>query len=142
MNGFINPQAYLVDDGVEMLTAAGAVATIAYSELKALCFVRDFDGQNVWVHNRSFPNRPKSEGLWLKLYFRDGDSLECVVANNLLTLERDGFVVTPPDPGFLNQRIFVPRSALTDVKVLGVVNSPLRRAAKQKVSKDQLKMFE
>ena len=140
--GFVDPQSYLQDSGVEILTSAGSVATVPYSDLKAVCFVRDFDKSAAWAPNRAFANRPKTEGLWLRLHFRDGDSLEGMVANDLMAIDGGGFVLTPPDPGFLNQRIYVPKPALTDVKVLGVVNSPLRRAAKAKGSRDQLKMFD
>ncbi len=140
--GFIDPQAYLREAGVEVLTSEGSLVILPYSEVKALCFVRDFGAGPVWPENRAFSNRPKTEGLWVRLEFRDGDALEGIVPNNLLTLEPPGLAVTPPDAGFHNQRVFVPRAALSSVKVLGVVNSPLRRGAKAKPSKDQLKMFE
>jgi hypothetical protein len=141
LTGFISPQTYLQPDGVELLTAGGAVVTVPYSELKALSFVRDFGGP-AWKENRSFPNRPKLEGLWLRVQFRDGDSLEGVISNNLLLMEIQGWTVTPPDAGAQHQRVFIPRAAATEVKVLGVVGSPLRRRAKAKPSEDQLKIFE
>jgi hypothetical protein len=66
-----------------------------------------------------------------------------MAANNLLTLDPSGFYVTPPDPTFQNQRIFVPRLALTEVQVLGVIGSPLRRrAAKDPGKPGQIEMFE
>lgn len=143
VQGFINPQSFLEAAGIELLTAAGAVITLPYYEVKALCFVRDFDSGAVWKENRAFSNRPKTEGLWLRLQFRDGDTLEGVVANNLLLMEPLGFAVAPPDAGFQNQRVFVPRAALTNVQVLGVVGRPVRRPAKAKgVEKEQLKMFD
>jgi hypothetical protein len=141
VTGFISPQTYLGVDGIELLTAGGAVLTIPYSELKALCFVRDFGGAG-WKENRSFSNRPKLEGLWVRVQFRDGDSLEGVLANNLLLIETQGWTLTPPDAGGQNQRVFVPKEAATEVKVLGVVGRPLRRRAKPKPSDNQLKIFE
>jgi hypothetical protein len=60
-----------------------------------------------------------------------------------MLMEPLGLMVAPPESGFQNQRVFVPRAALTHVQVLGVVGSPLRRPTKPKPAvKDQLKMFE
>ena len=141
VQGFINPQSFLQDGGIELLTTSGAVVVLPYPEVKAVCFVRDFDGGAVWREHRAFSNRPKTEGLWLRLHFRDGDTLEGLISNNLMGLETQGFSVSPPDANL--QRVFVPRAALTNVQVLGVVGSPLRRPAKPKPGeKEQLKMFE
>jgi hypothetical protein len=82
-------------------------------------------------------------GIWVRLLFRDGDSLEGMLPNNMLLVEPAGFSIIPPDPTFQNQRIFVPRPALREVQVLGVVGSPLkRRDAKKPVTEGQLDMFE
>ena len=89
--------------------------------------------------------RPKSGGLWLRFRFRDQDGLDGVVPNNLLSLETGGFTVVPPDPSFLNQRIYIPKSAVLEAQVLGVIGSPLRRpvARKQKpASPAQIELFE
>jgi hypothetical protein len=143
VQGFINPQAFLQEGGVELLTVSGAVAVLPYPEVKAVCFVKDFESGPSWLEHRAFSNRPKTEGLWLRLFFRDGDTLEGLIANNLMVLETHGFSVAPPDAGVQNQRVFVPRAALARVQVLGVVGSPLRRPAKPKPTpKEQLKMFE
>lgn len=143
VQGFVNQQSFLGDAGVELLTASGSAVTIPYAELKAVCFVRDFDSTApVWKEHRAFPNRPKMEGLWVRLEFRDGDTLEGVLPNDLMLVEPAGVTLSPPDPGFQNQRVFVPRAALVHLQVLGVVGSPLRRKRKPPVAKEQLKMFE
>jgi hypothetical protein len=141
VDGFMNPQTGLQGSAVELLSAGGAVVTVPYTELKAVCFVRDFGIHTAWKAHRGFANRPKTGGLWLKLHFRDGDTLEGLVVNNLLVVDAQGFDITPPEAGLGTQRIFVPRAALTSVQVLGVVNSPLR-AARKKVPREQLKMFD
>ena len=65
-----------------------------------------------------------------------------MLQNNLLLLDPAGFSIIPPDPTFQNQRIFVPKSALSEVQVLGVVGSPLkRRQPKKPAGEDQLEMF-
>ncbi len=142
--GFVQTPGGFVDSAVELLTPAGNLLKIPYAEVKAVCFVRDFEGGETWKEHRSFAARPKTPGLWVRLVFRDGDTAEGLIANNLMHLEADGFQVTPPDPTFQSQRIFVPREALQEVQVLGVIGSPLKkkRGAKPAPAESgQLEMF-
>ena len=53
--------------------------------------------------------------------------MEGILPNNLLQMENAGFTVIPPDPFGNLQRIWVPRTSLVAVEVLGVVGSPLRK---------------
>jgi len=142
LSGFVNPQTYLLEEGLELMTQSGSVSVVPYSEVKLVCFVRDFQQGEPRKELRLFTTRPKLEGLWLRMYFRDGDAMDGILSNNLLQLDSFGFSVVPPDPGFQNQRIFVPRAALESIQVLGVVGSPLRAPRKGKpVSKEQMEMF-
>lgn len=145
LRGFVQTPSGFDGDSLELLTPEGSVLRLPFSETKAICFVKDFDSGETWREHRSFAARPKSAGLWVRLRFRDGDSLEGMVANNLLLVEPAGFSIVPPDPSFQNQRIFIPRAAVTEVQVLGVIGSPLRPRVKRKPLEekaDQLKMFE
>ncbi|MBV8841205.1 MAG: hypothetical protein JO307_00210 [Bryobacterales bacterium] len=139
--GFVQVPAALEGDCVELLRLAGSVVKIPFSETKVVCFVRDFEAGETWRDHRAFTTRPKTAGLWLRFFFRDGDWLEGIAPNNLLLVENNGFQAVPPDPTFQNQRVFVPRAALSNVQVLGVIGSPLRRPAKKAVE-DQMKMFD
>jgi hypothetical protein len=82
------------------------------------------------------------EGLWVRLEFRDSDVMEGILANNLLQLEPYGFSVTPPDPYSNQQRIFIPRTALRAMAVLGVVGSPLKKRKARPTPKEQIGLFE
>jgi hypothetical protein len=62
--------------------------------------------------------------------------------NNLLQLDNQGFTVIPPDPYSNHQRIFIPKTALTSVEVLGVVGSPLKRRKGKPTPKEQIGLFE
>ncbi len=142
LKGFVNPQTWLLAAGVELITIAGAVVVAPYEEIKAVCFVRDLEFPGSSAERRLFTSRPKSEGLWVRMLFRDGDFLDGILPNNLLRLEPYGFSVVPPDPAANTQRVFVPKAALADLKVLGVVGSPLRRRKRVPPSEDQIKLFE
>jgi hypothetical protein len=140
--GFVNPTTYLTVTGLELLTVNGAILTIPYEEVKTVAFVRDFQQGEPRQEMRSFTARPKMEGLWVRMRFRDGDSMEGVLANNLLQIDGMGFTIVPPDPGYQNQRLFIPKAAVTQVQVLGVVGSPLRTGKRKLVPKGQLEMFD
>jgi hypothetical protein len=132
----------LLSDGLELMTQAGSVSIVPYDEVKLVCFVRDFQQGEPRKELRLFTTRPKLEGLWLRMYFRDGDAMDGILSNNLLLLDTFGFSVVPPDPGFQNQRIFVPKGALSRIQVLGVVGSPLRTPRKPKLTpKEQIELF-
>ncbi len=143
LSGFVNPQTYLQVTGLELLTTQGAVVVVPYSEVKTVSFVRDFDEGEARREMRQFTTRPKMAGLWVRLRFRDGDAMDGLLPNNLLPLEPQGFTVVPPDPGFQNHRVFVPKAALSEVQVLGVVGSPLRKGRRAKpVPAEQLEIFD
>ena len=140
--GFVNPQSYLQPEGLELLSQAGAVNVVPYGEVKLVCFVRDFQQGEPRKELRLFTTRPKMEGLWVRMHFRDGDAMDGMLANNLLQLDTYGVSVIPPDPGFQNQRVFVPKAALSTVQVLGVVGSPLRMRKPKPAVKEQIEMFD
>lgn len=144
VSGFVQPATYLGRDGVEILSPTGTVALLPYGDVKCVCFVRDWEEPGRLLEKRTFASRPKQEGLWVKLLWKDGDWIEALLSNRLTEWEPLGFSVVPPDPAANSQRLFVPRVALSEASVLGVVGSPLRRQAKGKKtpSADQLKMFE
>jgi hypothetical protein len=142
VEGFVQASAGFEGEAIEVLTPSGTLLRIPVSETKAVCFVRDFEAGETWREHRTFLTRPKMPGVWVRLLFRDGDSVEGMVPNNLMLVETAGFSIIPPDPTFQNQRIFVPRAALREVQVLGVVGSPLRRPkTKKTTAEEQLEMF-
>lgn len=143
LHGFVQTPEGLGPNELELLTREGSVIRVPYSETKAISFVREFSPRETWREHRAFLTRPKSAGLWVRFRFRDGDSIEGVISNNLLAIETNGFSFTPPDPTFQNQRMFVPREALEHAEILGVIGSPLRR--RTKVAEDaekQIQLFE
>jgi len=142
LTGFVNPQTYLQPEGVELLSPSGALAAIPYSDIKVVCFVRDFDSQEPAQDRKVFNTRPKTDGVWVRMQLRDGDVLEGVLPNNLLQLVPEGFTVTPPDAYSNNQKLFVPRAALSQINVLGVVGSGLKRRKPKAAPKEQIGLFE
>jgi hypothetical protein len=126
--GYLNPSRLGQLDPVNLLTQDGEHEQLALARIRSIYFVRDFD-DDFEPERRAFLSRPKLDGLWLRLRFLDGQSLEGVVPNDLLSLLDNGIQITPPDLNSNTDRIFVPRSALTEVTVLGVVGIARRKPA-------------
>jgi hypothetical protein len=141
LSGYLNPVSFQQPTGVELLSAEGNIATVPYLDIKSISFVRDFD-RTAPPERQVFQNRPKMEGLWVRLRFRDGDLMEGVIPNNLLLLEHYGVTVVPPDSYSNQQRVFVPRTSLEAMEVLGVVGSPLKKVKAKPAGKEQIGLFE
>jgi hypothetical protein len=139
LTGFVNAFSYLQPASIELLKPDGALVALPYDEVKSVCFVQDFEAEA--ESRKIFMTRPKLEGLWVRMLFRDGEILDGILPNNLLACEIAGFTVTPPEPDANNQRVFVPRSALKSIQVLGVVGSPLRAKRKKPPAPDQPTLF-
>ncbi len=102
-------------------------------EVKLVCFVRDFQQGEPRKELRLFTTRPKLEGLWLRMHFRDGDAMDGILSNNLLQLDALRFFGGAarsgvPEPAHLRSQ----GGACRAIQVLGVVGSPLRAAAQTK----------
>ena len=125
LQGYINPLR-LPDDPLDVLTTNGEHRQVPLKEIRAVYFVRDFT-EDYEPERKAFFSRPKLDGLWVRLKFRDNETLEGVVSNDLLALLDSGIQITPPDLNGAAVRIFVPRSALSEVTVLGVVGVARRK---------------
>ena len=80
------------------------------------------------AERKIFRSRPRLAGLWVRMTFKDSEVLEALLPNNLLDVDPLGFLVTPPDVYSNNLRIFIPRTALTEMEVLGVISDGVVKA--------------
>lgn len=126
INGFVSPAAFIVEGKVEVLNTAGKVVAIDLRDIKGVFFVRDF-GETESLMRKTFTTRPRTEGLWLRLTFKDNDVLEGTMPNDLSQILPEGYLINPPDSRSNTQRIFIPRPALAAVTVLAVIGGPQAR---------------
>lgn len=141
LSGYLNPATFLQPEGLELLSADGQVAILPYPEIKSVSFVREFAVPEE-QERQLFQTRPKMAGLWVRLRFRDGEMMEGILPNNLLQIETHGFVLVPPDPYGNRQKVYVPRTALLSVEVLGVVGSALRKRGAKSQAAEQIGLFD
>lgn len=129
LSGYVSPANFVIEGKLELLNQSGKVVLIDLAEIKSVDFVRDFS-DSAAPTRKTFTTRPRTEGLWVRLRFSDNDVLEGMMANDLVQLAPEGYLVTPPDTRGNIQRIFVPKSALEEMIVLAVIGRPeLRRKA-------------
>ena len=128
IRGFLNPSRLAHAEALDLLTPDGEHEEIALEKVRAVYFVRDLK-EDFEPERKAFLSRPKLDGLWVKVRFKDSEILEGVIPNDLLTFLDNGLHLTTPDFNSNTDRIYVPRSALAELTVLGVVGVARRKPA-------------
>ena len=126
LRGYLNPGKLGGADTLDLLTPEGEQRNIEVKDVRSIYFVREF-ADDFEPERKAFLSRPKLDGLWVRLKFRDEETIEGVVPNDLLSLLDRGVQITPPDLHGTTLKIFIPRSALTEMTVLGVVGIARRK---------------
>ena len=102
-------------DVVDSPPGAEAI-TVRTAELKAVFFVKDFQGNPMYVERQEFdPSRPPV-GRAIRVVFEDGEVL--VGTTTGYQPGRPGFFVEPADPGSNNERCYVITAAAREIKFL------------------------
>ena len=140
--GYLPQSGFVAGETVEVLDPAGRVIPLLLGQIKTIAYVKDFNLDQAvdpeQIGRRSFLSRPRADGLWLKLGFRDNDVLEGLANFDIgfieSLLEDRGLSISPPDARSNTQRIFVPRAALVSVQVLGFIGSTSKQKTIQRAS--------
>ena len=140
VSGYVSPSQFVNEGKLEILNTSGTVIAMDLREIKGVYFVREF-GDSESLTRKTFTTRPRSEGLWVRLRFKDSEILEGLMPTDLTQTTPEGFLINPPDQRSNTQRIFVPRTALESLTVLAVIGATRR---KQRGADDQrqVPMFE
>lgn len=133
--GYLSGSGFQQGGNLDLLDLSGRVLPVPLETIKMVSFVRDFNTADTVNPERllrkTFPSRPRTEGLWVRLQFKDEDVLEGLAPLDLSLLEGavedQGILITPPDVRGNVQRIYVPRVALTGMTVLAVITTPSRK---------------
>src|SRR5260370_25532860 len=140
MSGYLNPGRLGEADPNAVMTPEGEHVEVPLARVRSIYFVREFSDE-FEPERKAFLSRPKLDGLWVKLRFNDGETLEGVVPNDLLSLLDNGLQITSPDLNSSTDRIFVPRAALSEVTVLGVLGVARRKPATAPPGAAQPRLF-
>ncbi|HEY1732222.1 MAG TPA: hypothetical protein VGG15_10755 [Terriglobales bacterium] len=140
VNGYVS-NAFVTEGKLELMNTAGNVVTLDLRDVKGVYFVREF-GDTETLTRKTFTSRPRMEGLWVRLRFRDNEVIEGMMPNDLLQEGSEGFSIIPPDTQSNTQRIFVPRSALAEMTVIGVIGEKSGRRGRGPEDTRQVPMFQ
>lgn len=140
VSGYVAPAQFVQDGKLELLNTAGTVVAMELREIKGVYFVREF-GDSESLTRKTFTTRPRSEGLWVRLRFKDNEILEGLMPADLTQSTPEGFLINPPDQRSNTQRIFVPRSALESLTVLAVIGASRRQRRAVATDTRQVPMF-
>jgi hypothetical protein len=141
VNGYVSPANYIVEGKLELLNTSGTVVAIDLNDIKGVYFVREF-GDSEDLTRKTFTTRPRTEGLWVRLKFKDNETIEGMMPNDLTQNTSDGFLINPPDLRSNTQRVFIPRSAISSMSVLAVIGATRRRRKGLPSDTRQVPMFE
>jgi hypothetical protein len=140
ISGYVAPANFVQDGKLELLNTAGNVVGVDLKEIKGVYFVREF-GDSEPLVRKTFASRPRTEGLWVRLTFKDNEVLEGLMPTDLVQQIGEGFLINPPDLRSNTQRIFVPRTALESLAVLAVIGGAHRQRRRPEDQR-QVPMFE
>ncbi len=90
------------------------IIDIDVSDLKAIFFVKDFEGKSDYQERKGFLDDQNIQGRKVRVIFQDGEAIVGSVLG--YDPKRQGFFVIPADPESNNSRIFVVVAATTDVE--------------------------
>jgi hypothetical protein len=129
--GYLPISGFSKSGQMEILDLAGKVITMNLEEVKWVCFVRDFNSGEPSNPERlvrkTFAGRPRGEGILLRLVLKDNETLEGIATNDVSLLENDGIFLTPPDTRSNTQRVFLPRTSISELEVVAVIAAPSKR---------------
>jgi len=89
LEGYLNPLRVQNAEPLDLLTVNGEHRPVSLKDVRAIYFVREFSGEYE-PERKAFLSRPKLDGLWVRLKFRDNETLEGVVP-----FKSGGVICTP-----------------------------------------------
>jgi hypothetical protein len=96
------------------------VEDIAVDDVKAVFYVKGFEGDSDHKHLNFHARAPIIPGIWMRFQFLDGEVMEGIVMNSIRYLVDPGFFLIPTDPGSNNKLVYVLKSWVVDHRVLGL----------------------
>ncbi len=100
---------------VTVIDEKGAVHKIPLSSIKAIFFVKDFEGNSKYKAGSDFNEGSPKAGKSVSVKFHDGEVIRGKAIN--ISDEKDGFFLYPADPLDNNEKVFIVRKNVLEVVV-------------------------
>ena len=117
-----NDPIYPLDSIRLKLLDTGVVEDVSTKDAKAVFFVKTFDGDLRHRALHFHEHAPLVQGLWVRVYFYDGEMIEGIISNTKDFVLETGFFLRPTDPNGNNRLVYVLKAGLKDFHVLGMRN--------------------
>ncbi len=117
-----NDAQYPLDSIRLKLLDSEKVEEVPTKDAKAVFFVKTFDGDLRHRALHFHENAPIVSGLWVRVYFYDGEMIEGIISNTRDFVLEDGFFMRPTDPNGNNRLVYILKGGLKDFHVLGMRN--------------------
>lgn len=111
-----------VSDDIAVRRVDGEVERIEMGKIKAIFFVKTFEGSRRYSEFKVFTHQPNGKGVWVRVQFEDGEMMEGIAPNSLDTYTGHVFSLTPPDPKSNNERVLVSKQCLKQMQILGLAS--------------------
>ncbi len=113
-------KAEFIGEKVQVIDAKGKRQDFPLDELKAIFFVREFEGDASYREVRFLTSESLPTWLWIQVTFCDGEVMEGKIRNDRSLLDPQGFFMWVADEGTNNELVYIVRSALKDLRVASV----------------------
>ena len=113
-------EGHITEDEVTYISRDGKEQTRSLEELKAVFFVRDFQGDSDYSEIKFFKKQDHNKWLWVRITFFDEETVEGRVQNDRELLFSNGFYLWPSDEETNNELVYIVKSAIKGFVVLGI----------------------
>jgi hypothetical protein len=114
--GFANEDR--IKKTLKIINQQGKEETFSIDKLKAVFFVKDFQGNPEYDEIKFLNKQSVSSMIWVRVEFFDGEVLEGKILNNMELISSPGFYLSPSDQDTNNKRVYVVKSSLKNFTVL------------------------
>ncbi|MBS1815508.1 MAG: hypothetical protein JSS87_11580 [Acidobacteria bacterium] len=106
-------------DVIRIRRLDGILEEVTLAQTQGVSFVKEFEA-NSSHSNLLFYNLVPMEQLWVRITFKDETVIEGMVENGPHFVLNPGFMLTPTDPTGNSHLLYVTKTQLRDLKVLGL----------------------
>jgi len=107
-----------ISNTLKIITQQGKEQKFSIDQLKAVFFVKDFQGNPEYDEIKFLNKQSVSSMVWVRVKFYDGEVLEGKIPNNMELICSPGFYLSPSDRDTNNKRVYVIKSSLKDFTFL------------------------
>jgi hypothetical protein len=116
VHGFATPDP--APSEIRIISREGRKKRFQLDQLKAVFFVKDFQGDPGYAEVKFMAQEPDKSMVWVRVEFVDGEVQEGKVLNSIELLRDPGFYLWPLDRDVNNEMVFVSKSSLKSFTVL------------------------